>query len=195
MDVTKAVYEAHLLRSTICLQMRYRLCLSFMHANVSENWSNNNKRRCHQRCCWQNTFCWVYRRSPNLWVSFMWPCICLWRAGADISRHKVGNLTSAKPLLYDYIISKKNVILLWKKIVIIMQPGCLLNTESLNLKLSEATTALLYVPPSLFDFIRCKFNDSCCISFTNLSIYECKLFMICICNWHYLIQFILSNRD
>ena len=115
MDVTKAVYEAHLLRSTICLQMRYRLCLSFMHANVSENWSNNNKRRCHQRCCWQNTFCWVYRRSPNLWVSFMWPCICLWRAGADISRHKVGNLTSAKPLLYDYIISKKKCYSFMKK--------------------------------------------------------------------------------
>lgn len=40
-----------------------------------------------------------------------------------------------------------------------------------SLKLSEAAIALLYVPPSLFDIIRYKFNDSCCISYTNLYIW------------------------
>ena len=39
------------------------------------------------------------------------------------------------------------------------------------LKLSEAAIALLYVPPSFFNIIRYKFNDSCCISYTNLYIW------------------------
>lgn len=37
-----------------------------------------------------------------------------------MSRHIVGSLTSAKPILYDYIISKK-LLSFTKKL---MQPGC-----------------------------------------------------------------------
>lgn len=80
-----------------------------------------------------------------------------------MSRHIVGSLTSAKPILYDYIISKK-LLSFYKK----TNAAWMLISPSL--KLSEAAIALLYVPPSLFDIIRYKFNDSCCISYTNLYI-------------------------